>query len=134
MGERMPDHGEKKPDERVVPSQEVQDRAPDHQPPSLAAALQRAKRAPAAPSPTDIWALQRAVGNQAVQRLVDPHEGTVQRQIGDVMGDWGERMRAQLNALHQKVMLDRQEEDVQWQTTADAFHEQYPKESGEASE
>jgi hypothetical protein len=91
MSERAHDHQEQEANPQLVPNQNVPDQAPVHQQVSPAAIAQRAIRAPGRPTPKQVLALQRTVGNQAVQRLVDGPQprtvapGTVQRHAPETL-------------------------------------------------
>ena len=81
MGEKSQDHQEQEANPQLKPNQDVQDQAPVHQQASPAAAAQRAIRAPGKLTPKQVLALQKAVGNRAVQRLVQSSPGVVQRHL-----------------------------------------------------
>jgi hypothetical protein len=74
-----------------VPNQAVQDQAPVHQQASPAAVAQRAIRTPGRLAPKQVLALQRTVGNRAVQRLLDRSQlktvppGTIQRHAPETL-------------------------------------------------
>ena len=69
MSKKPLEHPDNKTDKTLVPNQKSQEPAPIHlSRPSDA--LQRVRHAPGAARPIDILALQRAVGNRAVQRHI----------------------------------------------------------------
>ena len=88
MSQRPQDHQEQEANPQLTPHQDVQDQVPVHQPASPAAALQRAQKGQISNrQPADILALQKTIGNRAVQRLVADLQpgavspGAVQRHI-----------------------------------------------------
>jgi hypothetical protein len=81
MSQRTQDHQEQEANPQLVPNQDVQDQAPLHQQASPAAAARRAKHAPEKLAPNQVLALQKTVGNRAVQRLVQSPSGAVQRHM-----------------------------------------------------
>jgi len=88
MSQRPQDHQEQEANPQLTPHQDVQESAPVHQPVSPAAALQRAQKGQISNrQPADILALQKSIGNRAVQRLVadvqpgQASPGAVQRHI-----------------------------------------------------
>ncbi len=91
MGEKSQDHQEQEANPQLVPNQAVQDQAPVHQQASPAAVAQRAIRTPGRPTPKQVLALQRTVGNRAVQRLLNRSQlktvapGTIQRHAPETL-------------------------------------------------
>ena len=89
MSSRPQDHQEQEANPQLTPHQDdVKEQAPVHQPASPAAALQRAQKGQLSNrQPADILALQKTIGNRAVQRLVadvqpgQASPGAVQRHI-----------------------------------------------------
>ena len=90
MGDRSQNHQEQDANPQLKPTLEVQDQAPASEPTSPAVASQRVERAPpSAIRPSDILALQGAVGNWPVQRMLGRAQpgtvapGTIQRHMSD---------------------------------------------------
>ncbi len=86
MSHRTQHHQEQEANPQLLPNRDVQGQTPLHEEASAAAAVGRARSAP--PSglrPPDILALQRTVGNQAVQRMVAERTrpGAVQRHVAE---------------------------------------------------
>jgi hypothetical protein len=86
MSKGSQDHQEQEANPQLVPYHTVQEQTPVHQPPSPVADAHRALKAPGKPTTKQVLALQRTVGNRAVQRMVgrlqNPSpvpEGTIQR-------------------------------------------------------
>ena len=79
MSQKAQDLKEQGADSQLLPGQEVKDQAPVHQQASPFAAAQLAKNAPGKLSPTQVLALQKSVGNQAVQRIMQSPSAVVQR-------------------------------------------------------
>ncbi len=79
------DHQEREADPRLKSNQNVQDRSPVHQQPSPSAAAQRALARSGILTAKRVLALQRTVGNRAVQRVVAARAGPglVQRHMSD---------------------------------------------------
>ncbi len=85
MTGRTPDHQEQEADPRPMPHQDVHDGSPVHSQPSPSAAAHRALRQSGKLAPRRVLALQRTVGNRAVQRIVAERArpGIVQRHISE---------------------------------------------------
>jgi hypothetical protein len=82
MSQRSQEHQDQAADPQLAPSQDVESPTPVHQPGAAADALQRARGDSSATlRPSDVLALQRTVGNRAVQRLVESAPGSIQRHV-----------------------------------------------------
>jgi hypothetical protein len=83
MGSKTQDHHEKDAKTPLVPEQDGQEQAPIHENAPPSNAVRRARSEPGRLKSTDVSALQRSVGNRAVQRLVSrkAQDGVVQRHV-----------------------------------------------------
>ena len=103
MSQRSQEHQDQGANPHLTPSQDVESQTPVHQQGAAADALQRAKGASsAALRPSDVLALQRTVGNQAVQRLVESPggvaPGSIQRHVSPESEAMFGQSRAQMIA------------------------------------
>ena len=102
MSEKSGNHQEQEASPQLSPAQEVQAQGPVSEQTSPTAAAQRAiSTPPIARQPSDYLALQKTVGNRAVQRIVESSDGAVQREYRDDPGfqSWRGQMRGALQGL-----------------------------------
>ena len=112
MSQRSQEHQDQAESPQLAPSQDVESQTPVHQQGAASDALQRAKGASSATlRPSDILALQRTVGNRAVQRLIESPGGSVQRHVDEEMNSWAGRVRGHMNALIATGRSSRDSED-----------------------
>jgi hypothetical protein len=112
MGHQSQEHQDQLTNPQLTPSQDIESQAPVHQQGAASEALQRAQGASSAPlRPSDVLALQRTVGNRAVQRLVESPGGSVQRHVDEEMTSWAGRVKGQMNALLATRRGNRASED-----------------------
>jgi hypothetical protein len=101
MGHQSQEHQEQTANPQLTPSQDVESQAPVNQQGAASEALQRAQSASSAPMrPSEVLALQRTVGNRAVQRIVESPGGSVQRHVDEEMTSWAGRLRGAMNAVN----------------------------------
>ena len=107
MSEKSGNHQEQEASPQLSPSQEVQAQGPVSEQTSPTAAAQRAMRTPPiARQPSDYLALQKTVGNRAVQRIVESSDGAVQREYRDDPGyqTWRTQVRGSLRSLQSSLI------------------------------
>ena len=99
MSQRSQEHQDQVANPQLTPSQDVESQTPVHQGGAAADALQRARGDSSATlRPSDVLALQRTVGNRAVQRLVESPGGVAPGSIQRHVSPESEAMSGQSRA------------------------------------
>ncbi len=107
MGEKPLNHQEQEASPQLNPADKVQGQGPVSEETSPTAAAQRALNTPpVARKPSDYLALQKTVGNRAVQRIVQAPPGAVQREFRDDpdFQTWRMSMRGALRSLQSSLI------------------------------
>lgn len=136
MSEKSQGHQEQEASPQVNPLQQAHEQGPVSEQSSPTAAAQRAiNTPPVARKPSDYIALQKTVGNQAVQRIVESSDSTVQREFRDDPGyqSWRSGVLGEMRGLQSSLQnVDEkhsQETDAinsssdQWGSMADAWNQ-----------